>query len=112
MILIFPFVSVTDVERVFGGVPNLEELRNACPAEHDSGITNWNSAASAIFSTGWTDARQTMAASLFITEDAKIAKKQVDYLSAVLKCYALSHREKLAICGWLLSLMFRECPNW
>lgn len=110
--LAFPFVCVTAPQKVFGGVPNLDELRSACPSEFKASNTCWSQAANAIFYTGWTDERQERAMELFIAEEAETMRGQVDYFNTVLGCYELPHNDKSAICGWLLSLMFRECPAW
>jgi hypothetical protein len=103
----FPFLNVDDVEIAFGGIRNYGEVCAAVPTqfyEHNE----WSSMASYFFSQPLTenDAERLGAA---VKIDSKVVvKAQFDYLRTWLGSFQPKHEIKMAVCSWLLSLMFKH----
>jgi hypothetical protein len=108
----FPFLKLNDVQVVFSGIPNYNAVISACPPDFLSLSGNWAHAALKLQFGGWTEERMQWAVEHLRTSDSKIAKAQVDYINAWLRSYAPPQQTKQAVCSWLLSLTFRECPQW
>lgn len=112
--LAFPFVHVSDVDMAFGGISNYDEVLMACPAGFFENPANpWSQLASMLseFCVGAISvADQEVWLELFQTDMAKIAVAQIEYLETWLGSYRPTNEQKMAVCGWLLSLMFTSVP--
>jgi hypothetical protein len=99
----FPFVEVTDVDIAFGGIPNYEEALAACPPEFYSD-NEFSALAQKWFSEGLQP--ETDLAGFGIRVEAiEDAVQQRRYVEAWLGSFEPHHQDKIAVSGWLLSLM-------
>lgn len=103
----FPFIALADLEAALGDIPNFDKVVQACPAEYKSHYNQWNQAASHIFFNG-----VHLSELRFKASDKPVMGAQMQYLRAWLGSFEPSHEVKTAVCGWLLSLMLAECPQW
>lgn len=105
----FPFAPVTDVQVVFGGIPNYDEVLAACPKEFRD-FNPWSDLAEKIFFFGLReDAIRKIGIKATSQEEADM---KWAYFRTWLGSFAPKHQDKVAVCGWLLSLMLAELPQY
>jgi len=105
----FPFEEVDDVAIAFGGIPNYERVVAACPPEfykrnHYSDIA-WK------WFTQELDVEKDMAGLALRAENVEDSIAQQRYVETWIRSYTPSHEEKMAVGGWLLSLMLVEAED-
>ena len=106
MSLEFPFTEVQDVELAFGGIPNYDSVLAACPSEFYT--RNQFSEMAAKWFRGVLDPVTDMVGFEIREPDMEDAVMQRRYVETWIKSFRPSHEEKLAVTGWLLSLMLVE----
>jgi len=102
----FPFVEVTDIDVVFGGIPNYDSVLEACPQEFYES-NRFSSIASKWFNIGL-DPETDLAGYAMSAKSMEEAIMQRKYVEAWLGSFRPKHQEKIAVTGWLLSLMLVE----
>lgn len=100
----FPFVEVSQMDTMFGGIPNMREVIAAVPAEFNRYNNPWCEAASSLFFHGG-EVKVTKAA------NPEQAAAMLRYLKTWMGSFEPRHEEKEAVCGWLLSLMMDKPPK-
>jgi hypothetical protein len=103
----FPFVEVDDVTLVFGAIPNYETVLQACPRDF---YTNnpFSRLAEKWFEVGELDPAVDLAIYEIRTDSTEDAINQRRYIETWLKSYRPGHPDKIAVSGWLISLMLEE----
>ena len=106
----FPFVEVDLFSVAFGGIPNYEQVVQACPDEFRRGSFRnpWCQVFSHMFFKGVKS--EELSLFHFKTQDPNIAEAQMLYLRTWMGSYEPRHEVKEAVCGWLLSLMLEDVP--
>lgn len=99
----FPFDKVSDVDIVFGGIPNYEEVLAACP-ESFYRDNRYSDIAAKWLSQGL-DPATDMAGLVIRAASTEDATDQRRYVETWLGSFEPPHQDKVAVCGWLLSLM-------
>jgi hypothetical protein len=99
----FPFEKVDDVAIAFGGIPNYERAVAACPPEFYE-RNDYSDIARTWFHNGL-DPEQDMAGYGIRADNIEDAVDQRRYVETWLRSFTPSHQEKMAVGGWLLSLM-------
>lgn len=106
----FPFAPVTKADEVFGGIPNYDEVLKTCPDEfrHNWQDSPWCDVVEHMFFHGVKpeeqDQFQIRAAS------QKECDMKMSYFRTWLGSFQPKHEDKIAVCGWLLSLMCTKVP--
>ena len=90
----------------FGGLSNEEELAQVCPEEFKKN-NPWSDYVSRVFYYG-ADIRNWK----WVTDDQNIRLTQLGYLRGVLGGFALDHKDKEAVAGWMLSRILTEVPEY
>jgi len=90
----------------FGGLSNERELVSLIPTEFRNRRNPWTALASSVFFqganiTGWS----------FKTANQEVRTQQLACFKAALSGFDLSHDDKEALCGWMLSEMLTELPR-
>lgn len=102
----FPFEELDDVATVFPTLPNHDEVVAACPEEF------WESNAFSNMAEAWFMGRFNPDTDLvgyeFTAESVEDAIMQRKNLEAWLGGYRPKHEDKIAVSGWLFSLMLEE----
>ncbi len=101
MSLEFPFVPVTDAHIAFGGIPNRDIVLEACPEEFFDPNNSFRVLANKV-RYGEIDPENDLKGYV-LARDVVIEQKR--YLDAWIASYALHDEQKMAVAGWLLSLM-------
>ena len=91
---------------IFGGVSNERELAEICPNEFKKN-NPWSSLASDLFFMGgkinhWK----------FKSDNPVVYRHQLACLRGLLGSFEISHEDKEAIAGWMLSEMLQEVPEY
>lgn len=103
----FPFLKLEDYEIAFGGIRNINEVCAAVPEQFYE-YNEWSSMARTIFSVGLTEADAEKLGEALKTESLPVAQAQYGYFRAWLGSFQPKHEIKMAVCGWLLSLMLNH----
>lgn len=90
----------------FGGLSNEEELARQVPEVFRRAGNPWSELVNSIFFGGADTTSWSWKAS-----DPETRKRQVACLRGALSGFGLSHEEKEAVCGWMLSEMLTEVPT-
>lgn len=104
----FPFTEVSQFEVAIYGISNFLEAIKACPVEFRSYRNPWNFLAETMILNP-----RAVDTSLFQhreTDPVNRASKK-SYLDAWLMWRFPIREEKVAVCGWLLSLMLTDLPE-
>ncbi len=88
----------------FGGLSNETELAELCPAGFKTD-NPWSDYASRLFSMGGSSRNWK-----WKSDDGDVCKRQMGCLHGLLGTFELSHQDKLAVAGWMLSEMLAEVP--
>lgn len=111
-----PFVSVTDVQIAFGGIPNMEAAIAACPKEFFSGsMRGYHRLANDVFAhfAGWTRMPDGHITEMRAATDmSKYTDDKWRYIQTWAKSFAPKHEEKEAVMAWCLSLVMKEPPPY
>lgn len=99
----FPFAKVTDVDIVFGGIPNYDQVLAACP--EDFYRDNRYSGIASKWLTEGLDPAKDLAGLVLRAESTEDAINQRRYVETWLGSFEPPRQDKVAVCGWLLSLM-------
>jgi len=93
---------------IFGGLSNEMELQKECPEEFKKHwySNKWCKAASKLFFNGGSISHW-----VWKTTDENIINHQLECFKALLTGFELSHEDKEAIAGWMLSEMLTEVPK-
>jgi len=100
----FPFALVDDVDIAFGGIPNYDAVLAACPPEFYSD-NEFSDMAQRWFINEGLDPETDLAGFGIRAEAIEDAVQQRRYAEAWIGSYQPHHQDKLAVIGWLLSLM-------
>ena len=111
MSLSFPFAPVSDVDLAFGGIPNYDEAMKACPSEfiREWSDNPWYDLAEKIFFFG--SKKEELCKFKFRATSQEEVDMMWAYFRTWLGSYRPKHEDKIAVCGWLLSLMLTELPQ-
>ena len=90
---------------VLGGLSNEEALARACPVEFKSFRNGWSSLAMNIFYHGGD-------LSHWRFKNKDNASKQFSCFEGLIHSFGLSHEDKQAVAGWMLSEMLEELPEY
>lgn len=88
-----------------GGLSNERELVPLIPDEFRRHENPWLQLANSIFFNG-----ASMKQWSFRSDDAAVVRRQLDCFKAALQGFDLSHQDKEALCGWMLSEILEEVP--
>lgn len=99
----FPFAKVTDVDIVFGGIPNYDQVLAACP--EDFYRDNRYSDIAVKWLSQGLDPAKDMAGLVIRAAATEDAVDQRRYVETWIGSYEPRYQDKVAVCGWLLSLM-------
>jgi len=91
----------------FGGLSNEEELAQVCPGEFKKKENPWSEYASRLFFGGANISNWKWA-----TDNQEERKQQLACLHGVLGGFALDHKDKEAVAGWMLSKILTEVPEY
>ena len=99
----FPFEEVQDVHVAFGGIANYDEVLKACPKDFYE-RNPFSALAEKWFEVGLNPAEDLAGYNLTAetTEDAIMQRK---YIESWMRSFRPKHETKIAVSGWLLSLM-------
>ena len=101
----FPFAKTSDLDRAFGGIPNYEEVLAACPKDFYNSRNPFSALARKWFYDGLLDPTEDLAGYDIRAKDTNDAIEQHKYIQAWLRSFKPKHEAKMAVSGWLLSLM-------
>lgn len=103
---------VSSIDRLFagspsflGGLSNERELVPLIPSEFRLHGNPWAQLANSIFFNG-----ASMKTWVFRSDDASVVRYQLDCFEAALQGFDLSHQDKEALCGWMLSEILTTVP--
>ena len=103
----FPFAEVTEIEKVFGGISNYDEVLQAVPQDLGDEGSLFLSAAQKWFD-GSFNPELDLAGYAPVTDSLEEAMQQRDYIQTWANTYRPKHQDKIAVMGWLLSIAFRR----
>lgn len=91
--------------RVMGGLSNEDSLAKICPEEFKKD-NKWSDLANSIFfkgadTTNWN----------YKSSNVEEQTKQKNCLMGLLQTFGLSHEDKEAVAGWMLSEILNKIPN-
>lgn len=90
----------------FGGLSNERDLAKSCPQKFRD-RNEWSEYASRIFFSGASTKEWKCK-----TSNDEEKRKQMACFRALLSGFGLSHEDKEAVAGWMLSEMLTEVPKW
>jgi hypothetical protein len=91
---------------ILGGLSNEDELAKLCPKEFEKN-NPWSDYAMKLFFCGGNIANWK-----WKTDDTVTRRHQRDCFSGLLGTFELSHNDKTAVAGWMLSEMLAEVPAY
>jgi hypothetical protein len=101
----FPFAKTTDLDRAFGGISNYEEVLAACPDDFYNNRNPYSVLARKWFHEGPLDPAKDLTGYDMRAKSLEDAIEQHKYIQAWLGSFKPKHEAKMAVSGWLLSLM-------
>jgi len=106
-----PFKPVTDVDMVFGGIPNMDEAIRACPTEfrRDTGKGYHRLADDFFFNRLTQEQKEEVTA---LMDDSKFTPEKMKYIWTWLKSYHPGHEDKVAVVAWCLSQIMTAPPSF
>lgn len=101
--LSFPFYDVDGITMILGAdIPGMRAVIDWCPQEFQDDGNRWCRLAQSIIGganvSGWK------------FREPALSVRQLRYLKTWLGSWDPRHEDKIAVCGWLLSLMLAEYP--
>lgn len=90
----------------FGGLSNEIELAKKCPEEFKQD-NPWSDYALKLFYSGGKISNWE-----WKSEDIQEQKTQITYFKCLLETFYLSHEDKTAVSGWMLSNMLNKVPEY
>lgn len=92
--------------KIFGGLTNEDELARLCPKEFQDN-NSWSDYAMKLFFRGGNIANWK-----WKSEETATRRHQRGCFSGLLGTFGLSHGDKTAVAGWMLSEMLSEVPEY
>ena len=99
-------VLFTGVPQPLGGLSNEDELTETCPDEF-KGNNPWSSYANQIFFRG-----ANISNWKWKSDDEGEQQRQIGCFHGLLGTFGISHEDKSAVAGWMLSEMLTEVPEY